>query len=95
MAVTAHSKIESLADYKKSFRSLKSVFKVTNAPYLELEMSASTEQVSELQINHLCTQLCFVFPPSAMKSGRPYGVMYVLLSWGTLDPYPRPPPSLP
>ncbi len=46
VVVNKHSKIEALPDYKKSFRSLQAVFKVTNAPYLEIELSAPTDQVS-------------------------------------------------
>ena len=45
--VTTHSKIESVADHTKSFRKLRSVFRLTNAPYLEIEMSAGDEKVEE------------------------------------------------
>ena len=71
--VTIHSKIESVADHTKSFRKLRSVFRLTNAPYLEIEMSAGDEKVTTAVLN-VFTHVCLSRKgglPSHNAMGRP------------------------
>ena len=59
VAMTSKSEIESIANHTKSFRKLKSVFRVTNDPFLEIEMSAADEKV--MAILHNSWQRCNIF----------------------------------